>query len=143
MSDRTFEILVVEDNPGDVDLLEEALSGLQRSHRLHVATNGIEALKVLKPDSKNTVPLVPDLIVLDLNLPLMDGYQVLKALRGEADLARLPVVILTSSHFETQGLFRFGLPADCYIRKPIDFEHWSLVANQLDRILSRLETKAP
>jgi two-component system, chemotaxis family, response regulator Rcp1 len=115
-----IEILLVEDNPGDIDLTREALESGKIKNLLHVVVNGEEAMAFLRHKGKYTHAPRPDLVLLDLNLPRMDGREVLNEIKSDDDLKRIPVVVLTSSKAEEDILKVYNLHANCYITKPID-----------------------
>jgi chemotaxis family two-component system response regulator Rcp1 len=117
---QPIEILLVEDNPGDVDLTREALEGGKIKNMLHVVNNGEEAMAFLRHKGKHTHAPRPDLVLLDLNLPRMDGREVLNQMKSDDGLKRIPVVVLTSSKDEEDILKVYNLHANCYITKPID-----------------------
>jgi CheY-like chemotaxis protein len=118
---RAVEILLVEDNPADVVLLNEALASSGWQHRLHLAEDGEAALDFLKRrDAHGDAPW-PDLILLDLNTPRMTGCEALAAIRADPDLAGLPVFIFSGSRRERQALLALGIPEERYLVKPIDF----------------------
>ncbi|MCK4851898.1 MAG: response regulator [Candidatus Omnitrophica bacterium] len=117
---RSIEILIVENNPADVRLIQEALVGGRMSTRLHVARDGAEALAFLHGEGKYTGVSGPDLILLDLNLPKKDGREVLVEIKEDENLKHIPVVVLTTSSAETDILKAYNLHANCYITKPVD-----------------------
>ena len=119
---RPIEILLVEDNPGDVRLTKEALKDAKVINNLHVAGDGIEALDFLKRQGKYPGAIRPDLILLDLNLPRKDGREVLGEIKADPGLRQIPVVILTTSKAEEDILKTYDLHANCYITKPVDLE---------------------
>jgi two-component system, chemotaxis family, response regulator Rcp1 len=122
MEARPIEILLVEDNPGDARLTREALREGRVRNRLHHARDGIEALAFLNRQAPfHDVP-VPDLILLDLNLPRKDGREVLAELKQDRRLRLIPVVVLTTSEAEQDILRTYELHANCYITKPVDLE---------------------
>ncbi|MCX7008391.1 MAG: response regulator [Kiritimatiellaeota bacterium] len=131
-SHRPFEILLVEDNPGDVRLTREALRDTSISHHLHVVTDGVEAMTFLRHQGNYTGAPQPDLILLDLNMPRMDGRRVLALLKKDAKLRRIPVVILSSSQNETDIQSAYELQANCYITKPTDFEQFMGVVKEIE-----------
>jgi chemotaxis family two-component system response regulator Rcp1 len=120
---RPFEIFLVEDNPGDVDLVGEALAGLDVATNVSVASDGIEALAKLRGDSAKGRPR-PDLIFLDLNVPKKDGREVLAEVKGDPELKVIPVVVLTSSEAERDLRNVYGLYANCLVSKPVDLEEF-------------------
>jgi len=121
---RPVEILLVEDNPGDVRLTKEALKESKVLNNLVVAEDGEEAIKVLRREGEYADAARPDIIFLDLNLPRKDGREVLAEIKQDAELRRIPVVILTTSKAEEDILRTYDLHANCYITKPIDMEQF-------------------
>jgi chemotaxis family two-component system response regulator Rcp1 len=126
------DILLVEDNAGDVRLTQEVLKGSKVRNNLIVATNGQEALSCLRKQGKYAGTARPDLILLDLNLPVMDGREVLEKIKNDQDLKRIPVVILTTSKAEEDILKTYNLHANCYITKPVDLEQFVKVVQTLE-----------
>jgi chemotaxis family two-component system response regulator Rcp1 len=118
---RPVEILLVEDNPGDVRLTAEALQDGKVWNRLSVAPDGVEALAFLRREGTHVAAPRPDIILLDLNLPKKDGRQVLAEIKSDTDLRRIPVVILTTSKAEEDIVKTYDLHANCFITKPVDF----------------------
>ena len=125
-----IEILLVEDNPGDVRLTKEALREAKVRNRLHVAGDGIDALEMLRADGDGRVR--PDIILLDLNLPRKDGREVLADLKSDPELRRIPVVVVTSSEAEQDVLRSYDLHANCYITKPVDLEQFLEVVKSIE-----------
>lgn len=121
---KTFDILIVEDNPGDVDLAREALRDADGSTRLHVAPDGVEALAFLAQEGRHAKAPRPDLILLDLNLPRKDGREVLAEIKKHPDLRRIPVVVLTSSQADRDVVQSYDLHANCYLTKPVDLDRF-------------------
>jgi len=129
---RPIEILLVEDNPGDVRLTIEALKeGKVRNH-LSVARDGVEALSFLRREGPHASASRPDLILLDLNLPKKDGREVLAEIKEDSRLRRIPVVVLTTSKAEEDILRTYDLHANCYITKPVDLEQFISVVRSID-----------
>jgi two-component system, chemotaxis family, response regulator Rcp1 len=118
----TVEILMIEDNEGDVFLTREALKVAKVANNLTVARDGIQALELLHRNGKYPAGTRPDLILLDLNLPGRDGRQVLADIKSDPELAAIPVVVLTSSQAEQDIARAYELHANCYIIKPVDFQ---------------------
>lgn len=120
---QPVEILLVEDNPGDIDLTLEALEEAKLRNNVHVAKDGVEAMRFLRREGAEheAVPR-PDLILLDLNLPRKDGREVLKEVKQDPDLKLIPVVVLTTSEAEQDVLDAYEYNANAYIVKPVDFE---------------------
>ena len=129
---RPIEILMVEDNPGDVRLTREALNDAKVINNLHVADDGIEALNFLKRQGKYKDAIRPDLILLDLNLPKKDGREVLGEIKADPGLRQIPVVILTTSKAEEDILKTYDLHANCYITKPVDLEKFIEVISAIE-----------
>jgi CheY-like chemotaxis protein len=125
-------ILLVEDNEGDVRLTREALHEGKVANKLIVATDGIDALAVLRKTGAHADSPRPHLILLDLNLPRKDGRQVLAEIKGDADLRRIPVVVLTTSKAEEDIIRTYNLHANCYITKPVDFDKFVSVIRTID-----------
>lgn len=129
---RPVEILLVEDNPGDVRLTVEALKeGKVRNH-LSVAKDGVEALQFLRRTGAYANAVRPDIILLDLNLPKKSGRQVLEEIKADEDLRRIPVVVLTTSSAEEDVLRSYDLHVNCYITKPVDMEQFIQVVKAID-----------
>jgi CheY-like chemotaxis protein len=129
---RPIDILLVEDNPGDVDLAREALGMGKLHNTLHVAQDGVVAMDFLRKAGKYAAAPRPDLIILDLNLPRKDGRQVLAEIKEDDDLKRIPVVILTTSSAEEDILKTYNLHANCYITKPIDMKQFLRVVQSIE-----------
>jgi len=121
---RPIEILLVEDNPGDVRLTLEVFKEARMQNNLHVAMDGVEALSFLRREGKYVAAPRPDLILLDLNLPKKDGREVLAEIKTDESLKRIPVVALTTSRSEEDILKTYNLHVNCYIIKPVDFEQF-------------------
>ncbi len=119
---QQLQVLLVEDSPGDVLLTREALREAGASVRLHVATDGVEAMAFLRSEGGNREAPRPDLILLDLNLPKMDGREVLAFVKADASLKSIPVVILTTSDAEADIVRSYQLQANCYLTKPVQLE---------------------
>lgn len=128
----TVEILLVDDSTGDVRLAQEALKDAKVVNKIHVASNGVEALAFLRREGQYTDAPRPDLILLDLNMPRMDGREVLVEIKKDPSLRRIPVVILTTSDAEQDVLKTYDLHANCYVTKPIDFEQFIAVLRSIE-----------
>lgn len=128
-----FDVLLVEDNLGDVDLTREAFEDASPSVRLTVARDGEEALAMLRREDAYTRARRPDLVLLDLNLPKLDGHGVLAAIKGDPALRAIPVVVLTSSAADQDVVRAYGLSANCYVTKPIVLEQFLDVVRSIDR----------
>lgn len=129
---RPIEILLVEDNEGDVRLTKEALKEGKVKNNLQVAYDGFEALEYLKREGEYRDRVIPDLILLDLNLPRMDGRELLEKIKEDSDLRHIPVVILTTSKAEEDIVRTYDLHANCYITKPVDLEKFIEVAKSIE-----------
>jgi chemotaxis family two-component system response regulator Rcp1 len=125
------DILLVEDNPGDVRLTMEVLKIGKVRNRLAVVTDGVEALEYLHRRGKFAQAFRPDIILLDLNLPKKDGRAVLAELKSDPVLKRIPVVILTTSSSEADVLKSYNLQANCYIVKPVDLLQFTKVVTEI------------
>ncbi|NQT84827.1 response regulator [bacterium] len=122
MNDEPMKVLLVEDNPGDVRLIIEALRQSNIHNDLRVTRDGVEAMAFLRREGKYADAGRPDLILLDLNLPKKDGREVLAEIKADKNLKRIPVVILTSSEAEEDIIKTYDLHANCYVTKPADLE---------------------
>jgi chemotaxis family two-component system response regulator Rcp1 len=134
MNDTTgcIDILLVEDNPGDVRLTQEALLEGKVKNRLFVAHDGVEAIEYLRRQGKYAEATMPDLILLDLNLPRKDGRQVLEEIKADDELKVIPVVVLTTSAAEEDILRTYNLHANCYITKPVDLEQFLKIVRTIE-----------
>lgn len=130
--ENTIELLLVEDNPADIDLTMETLELAKIRNRLHVVTDGVEALQFLRRQGDYTRAIRPDLILLDLNLPRKDGREVLQELKGDPELRTIPVVVLTSSDAEKDVIKTYNLGANCYITKPVDLDQFADVVKSIE-----------
>jgi two-component system, chemotaxis family, response regulator Rcp1 len=119
-----LDVLLVEDNPGDVRLTQETFRDANKSVRLHLAANGVEAMAFLRRQGANALAPRPVLILMDLNLPKMDGREVLAEVKGDIDLRTIPIVILTTSDSESDITRSYQLQANCYLTKPVRLEEF-------------------
>ncbi len=129
---QVIDVLLVEDDAGDVLLIEEAFADNKVHNRLHVVSDGVEALEFLRREGRYADAVQPDLVLLDLNLPRKDGREVLAALKEDPDLRRIPVVVLTTSEAEEDVLRSYSLHANAYVTKPVDFDRFITVVRQID-----------
>ncbi|HJV04255.1 MAG TPA: response regulator [Actinomycetota bacterium] len=129
---RPVEILLVEDNPGDVRLAEEALRDAKMSNNLNVASDGVEALAYLRREGRHINAPRPDLVLLDLNLPKKDGREVLGEVKLDPDLRTIPVVVLTTSDADADVVRSYQLHANAYVRKPVDFDAFIEVVRSIE-----------
>ena len=127
-----IEILLVEDNPGDARLTLEALRDAKVRNNLHVAPDGVEALAFLRRQGKHAAAPMPDLILLDLNLPKKDGREVLEEIKHDDQLRHIPVVILTTSQAERDIAESYRLRANAYVTKPVDLEQFLMVVQSIE-----------
>jgi CheY-like chemotaxis protein len=134
MSDihELVQILLVEDNPGDVRLTREALKEAKFRNTVQVVGDGVEALAYLHQQGQYSGAMRPHLIMLDLNLPRMDGREVLAAIKKDADLRRIPVVVLSSSEAEADIARAYELHANAYVTKPVDIDHFLQVVKAIE-----------
>jgi CheY-like chemotaxis protein len=132
MGVHVAKILLVEDNPGDVDLVRVAIEDNKVCNELYVATDGVEALAFLHREGKYADAPRPDLILLDLNLPRKDGREVLAEIKSDEQLKRIPVVVLTTSKQEEDILKVYNLNANCYVTKPLDLDQFLHVVKSID-----------
>lgn len=130
---RPAEILLVEDNSADVRLTREALREGKLHNKLHVATDGVDAMAFLRREGPYADAVRPDLILLDLNLPKKDGREVLEDIKADASLRTIPVVILTSSEAEQDILRAYDLHANCYVTKPVDLDQFIHVVKTIEQ----------
>ncbi|MEM9821474.1 MAG: response regulator [Bacteroidota bacterium] len=129
---RPVNILLIEDNPGDVRLTQEAFKEGSMSINLKVKMDGVEAIKYLKNEDPEEEYIVPDLILLDLNLPKRDGREVLEEIKSDDTLKRIPVVVLTTSNAEQDILKSYNLHVNCYINKPVDFDKFFDIIQKIE-----------
>ena len=127
-----IEILLIEDNPGDVRLTREALNDSKILNTINVVHDGVAALEYLRKQGKYAEVLVPDIILLDLNLPKMDGRELLSIIKADPELKRIPVVVLTTSQAEKDILQSYELHANCFISKPVDLDQFIMVVRSIE-----------
>ena len=131
-SGTPIEVLLVEDDPGDVLMTQEAFEEHKVGNRLTVVSDGDEALAYLRREGQYAHATRPDLILLDLNLPRRDGREVLEEIKNHSELRRIPVVVLTTSQADEDILRSYQLHANAYVTKPVDFERFIAVVRQID-----------
>ena len=129
---KPIDLLLVEDDPGDVLMTREAFSENKVANRLAVVADGVDAMAFLRKEGEYADAPTPDLVLLDLNLPRMDGREVLAAMKSDDELRRIPVVVLTTSEAEEDVLRSYSLHANAYVTKPVDFERFIDVVRQID-----------
>ena len=136
--DDEIHILLVEDNPGDVRLTREALRGARVANDLQVVGDGEEAIEYLRQRGRYVNAHRPDIILLDLNLPRLDGREVLMDIKSDPDLAKIPIIVLTSSSAERDIQSAYELHANCYISKPVDFTEFIEAVRSLEGFWLRI-----
>ena len=132
--DKIRAVLLVEDSPGDVRLTREAFRSVDRALRLHVAVDGVEAIAFLRRQGVHAEAPRPDLILLDLNLPKMDGRQVLSEIKRDDDLKTIPTVILTTSAAREDIEAVYQLRADCYFTKPVEYDAFEALLKSIIKL---------
>ena len=146
---RSIQVLLVEDNPADADLMRETIEMSKLHLDLSVVKDGVEAIQYLRAEGAYANAARPDLILLDLNLPRMNGRQVLANVKGDADLRGIPVVVLTSSGAEQDIVQSYNLGANCYVIKPVDLKAFQSIVRQVEDFwftvvkLPSAKTRAP
>ena len=128
----SLEVLLVEDSPGDVRLTREAFRDAKTNINLHVATDGVAAMAFLRHEGDHIRAPRPDFILLDLNLPKMDGREVLAHIKEDDELKTIPTIILTTSEAEADILKSYQLQANCYINKPVQFEAFEAIVKSVN-----------
>ncbi len=129
---KPAQVLLVEDNEDDVELTLAALEDSRVKMDIHVVEDGLKALSFLRNQGEFKDKPRPDLVLLDLNLPLMDGREVLREIRKEPELTGIPIVVLTTSQSEADIVGMYNLHANCYISKPVDFQQFTEVIRQIE-----------
>ena len=129
---RPIEVLLVEDDPGDVLMTQEAFADYKIANRLSIVNNGEDAIAYVRKQGRFSDVATPDLILLDLNLPRRDGREVLREIKEDAALRAIPVVILTTSEAEEDVVASYLLHANAYVRKPVDFEQFVSAVRAID-----------
>jgi len=129
---KPANVLLVEDNEDDIELTLEALEDSRARMEIHVVSDGISAMAFLRSEGEYANKPRPDLVLLDLNLPLMDGREILKKIKEDPNLAEIPVVVLTTSVDDGDILKAYQLHANCYISKPVDFSKFTEIIKQIE-----------
>jgi CheY-like chemotaxis protein len=129
---RPIEVLLIEDDPGDTLMIQEAFQENKVRNRLSCVTDGVDALAFLRRQGEHADAPRPDLILLDLNLPRKDGHEVLAEIKEDDDLRPIPVVVLTTSEADEDILRSYQLHANAYVTKPVDFDRFISVVRQID-----------
>lgn len=142
-STAALEVLLVEDDPGDIVIAEEALRAGKVASNLHVVNDGVEALEFLRQENGHADAPKPDLILLDLNLPKMGGHEVLELVKHDPDLRRIPIVVLTTSQAGEDIVRSYDLYANAYVSKPVDFDDFADVVKQIDEFFATVARLPP
>ena len=137
---RQIEILLVEDNPGDARLTQEAMRAAKMTNVLHVVEDGVQAMEFLRRRSRFKDAPRPDLILLDLNLPKKDGRAVLAEVKTDPDLRRIPVVVLTTSRSEEDVMQAYDMHANAYVTKPVNLEKFMRIVALIDEFWLKVVT---
>ncbi|MET0414646.1 MAG: response regulator [Actinoplanes sp.] len=137
-SPQPVRILVVDDDPGDVLMIEEALADSDVDKIIDVVSDGEEAMEFLRAEGRHLKARRPDVILLDLNMPRMDGRQVLGAVKQDEDLRTIPIVVLTTSNADTDMVGSYTLQANAYVTKPIDLDDFNDVVRRIDEFFGRV-----
>lgn len=137
---RHLEVLLIEDNSGDVLLTKEAFEEINFGQNLHVATDGDEAMEFLYKQGKHRNAITPDLILLDLNLPKKDGRELLREIKQNKELRMIPVIVLTTSKSQQDVKLCYDLHANCYIVKPVDFESFIEIVKFIEEFWVKMVT---
>jgi CheY-like chemotaxis protein len=131
-SENGKDVLLVEDNPGDARLARESFREINRSVRMHLASDGLEAMDFLRQQGTHRDAPRPDLILLDLNLPKMDGREVLALIKGDEKLKKIPTIVLSSSETDADVLISYQLQANCYLRKPAQWDAFDSLVRDIN-----------
>ncbi|MEU9509957.1 response regulator [Micromonospora sp. NPDC048170] len=137
-SPNPVRILVVDDDPGDVLMIEEALADSDVDKVIDVVSDGQEAMEFLRREGRHAEARRPDVILLDLNMPRMDGRQVLGEVKSDEDLRTIPIVVLTTSNADTDIVGSYTLQANAYVTKPIDLDDFNDVVHRIDEFFGRV-----
>jgi CheY-like chemotaxis protein len=129
---RAIEVLLIEDDPGDVLMTREAFDDAKVANNLYVVSDGEDALAFLRREGAHAQVPRPDLVLLDLNLPRVDGREVLEQIKNDPELRSIPVVVLTTSESEDDIVHSYSLHANAYVTKPVDFDRFHQVVRQID-----------
>ena len=129
---RPINLLLIEDNPGDVRLTQEAFKEGKLTYQMDVVMDGVEAIHFLRRRPPYENAATPDIILLDLNLPKKDGREVLAEIKADKDLRRIPVIVLTTSNAEQDILKSYDLHVNCYINKPVDFDRFFDIIQKIE-----------
>jgi CheY-like chemotaxis protein len=137
---RQIEILLIEDNPGDARLTQEAMRAAKMTNVLHIVEDGVQAMEFLRQRSRFKDAPRPDLILLDLNLPKKDGRAVLAEVKADPDLRRIPVVVLTTSRSEEDVMQAYDMHANAYVTKPVNLDQFMRIVALIDEFWLKVVT---
>jgi CheY-like chemotaxis protein len=143
MNGKAQSVLLVEDDPGDVLLVKEAFASRQAESSLSVVSDGVQALAFMRAEGDYAGAPRPDLVLLDLNLPRKNGREVLAEIKGDGELATIPVVVLTTSEAEEDILRAYELHANAYVTKPVDLDHFVATVHKIDEFFIDLAKRPP
>ncbi|MFZ7114155.1 MAG: response regulator [Bacteroidota bacterium] len=129
---KAVDILLVEDNPGDVRLTQEALNEGRIANKLHVVNDGVEAIEFLSKTGKHRNAIIPDLILLDLNLPKMNGFEVLEKIKNDPELKLIPVIVLTTSQSDNDVHACYAMHVNCFVSKPVEYDSFMNVVKSIE-----------
>ncbi len=129
---KAVDILLVEDNPGDVRLTQEALNEGRIANKLHVVNDGVEAIEFLSKTGKHRNAIIPDLILLDLNLPKMNGLEVLEKIKNDPELKLIPVIVLTTSQSDNDVHASYAMHVNCFVSKPVEYDSFMNVVKSIE-----------
>ncbi len=135
---RSLSVLLVDDDPGDVLMIEEALVSIQAPRHVYVANDGEEAVAFLRQTGRFENAPRPDVVLLDLNMPRMDGRQVLAEIKADAELRSIPIVVLTTSQSPADILSSYSLHANAYVTKPLNLDDLTEVVHKIDYFFARI-----
>jgi two-component system, chemotaxis family, response regulator Rcp1 len=136
-----FNILIIEDNLADIRLINEVLKESKTKTSIHIINDGAEALKYLHKKEKYQNKVDPDLILLDLNIPLIDGFEILKDIKANDKLKNIPVFVLTTSHNQEDFFKAYELQANCFMIKPLCFDEYDILLQRIERFWLKLSEK--
>lgn len=143
MNDNALSVLLVEDDPGDVLLVQEAFADSKAQDTLSVVSDGVQALAFVRGEGDYAGAPRPDLVLLDLNLPRKNGREVLAEIKGDGDLATIPVVVLTTSEADEDILRSYELHANAYVTKPVELDRFITTVRQIDEFFIDLARSPP
>ena len=140
-SNGIVKILLIEDNPADVRIIQELFKEFKMKTKLDTVSNGVEALNFLNKKEKYENKVNPDLILLDLNIPLIDGFEVLKEIKTNDKLKNIPVLVLTTSTNQKDFLKSYELQANCFMIKPLCYEEYNILLQRIETLVNCFNSK--